>query len=73
MHPEMLRALAKAKHKDLLNQARTRGQPRVRLVHHSSFFARSRKRMGSLLIRAGARLIGDQRRTLELAQFAERT
>jgi hypothetical protein len=62
MHPELLRALAKATHEDLLNQGRTRGQPRVGLDHHSSLFARSRKRVGSLLIWAGGRLIGDQRR-----------
>ena len=73
MHPEMLRALANAKQRDLLDQARTSWQPKVPPVHHSSLFARSRSRAGSLLIWAGVRLIGDQRRTLELAEVAERT
>jgi hypothetical protein len=72
MHPELLRALANATHKDLLNQGGTRVQPRVRLRHRSSLFARSRRWAGSLLICAGARLIGDQRRAPELAQLGER-
>jgi hypothetical protein len=68
MHPELLRALGKARHEDLLNERRTRGQqPRVRLEDHSPRFRRSRRRVGSLLIWAGARLIGDQRAALELA------
>jgi hypothetical protein len=67
MHPELLRALAKARHDDLLDQRRTRGQPRVRLDNDSPRFSRSRQRLGSLLIWAGARLIGDQRAALELA------
>jgi hypothetical protein len=67
MHPELLRALAKARHEDLLNERRTRGQPRVRLDNHSPRFARSRRRAGSLLIWAGARLIGDRAAALELA------
>jgi hypothetical protein len=73
MHPEMLRALAKAKHRELLDLSRAQGQRKARLVHHSTLFARSRKRVGSLLIWAGARLIGDQRRVLELAQVGKRT
>lgn len=67
MHPELLRALAKARHEDLLNEAQTRGQPRVRHNDHSPRFARSRKRLGLLFIWVGARLIGDQRAALELA------
>jgi hypothetical protein len=67
MHPELLRALGKARHEDLLNERRTRGQPRVRLDHRSPRFPRSRQRVGSLLIWAGARLIGDQGGALELA------
>ena len=67
MHPELLRALAKARHEDLLDERRTRGQPRVRLIDHSARFPRARHRVGSLLIWAGARLIGDQRAALELA------
>jgi hypothetical protein len=73
MHPELLRVLAEARHKDLLDLARPRGQPKVRLDHDSALVARSRKRVGSLLIWAGARLIGDERRPLELAQAAKRT
>ena len=68
MHPELLRALAKARHEDLLAERRTRAQPRARSAHRSSWFARSRQRVGSLLIWAGARLIGDQRTAFELAQ-----
>ena len=67
MHPELLRALAKARHADLLNERRTRGQPRVRLDDRSPRFHRARQRVGSLLIWAGARLIGDHRDALELA------
>jgi hypothetical protein len=67
MHPELLRALAKARHDDLLDERRTRAQPRVRLDNNSQRFSRSRQRLGSLLIWAGARLIGDQRAALELA------
>ena len=66
MHPELLRALAKARHQDLLNKPRTRGQPRARLDDRSPRFPRSRQRVGSLLVWAGARLIGDQRSALEL-------
>ena len=67
MHPELLRALGQARHEDLLNERRTRGHPRVRLGDHSPRFPRSRQRVGSLLIWAGARLMGDQRAALELA------
>jgi hypothetical protein len=66
MHPELLRALAKARHQDLLNKPRTRGQPRVRLDDRSRRFPRSRQRVGSVLVWAGTRLIGDQRGALEL-------
>jgi hypothetical protein len=67
MHPEMLRALAKARHEDLLSDHRARGQPRVRPDNHLPRFARSRQRVGSLLIWAGARLLGEERAALELA------
>jgi hypothetical protein len=66
MHPEMLRALARARHEDLLNGHRTRGQSKVRLDKHLPRFARSRQRVGSLLIWAGARLLGEDRAALEL-------
>jgi hypothetical protein len=66
MHPEMLRALARARHEDLLNGHRTRGQPKVRPDNHLPRFARSRQRVGSLLIWAGARLLGEERGVLGL-------
>lgn len=68
MHPELLRALARARHTDLLNEHPTQGWPTVRPGHQSPLFRRSRQRVGSLLISAGARLIGEQRATLELAR-----
>lgn len=67
MHPELLRALARARHTDLLNEHPAQGWPTVRLGHHPPRFRRSRQRVGSLLIWAGARLIGEQRAALELA------
>ena len=67
MHPELLRALGKARHEDLLNERRTRRQPRVRFDDGSPRFPRSRQRIGSLLIWAGELLIGDRRVGLELA------
>jgi hypothetical protein len=66
MHPDMLRALARARHQDLLNGHRTRGQSRVRPHNQLPRFARSRQRVGSLLIWAGARLVGGERAALEL-------
>lgn len=67
MHPELLRALAKARHEDLLREGRNRGHPTVKLDDQSPLFPRSRQRVGALLIWAGARLIGDQQAALELA------
>jgi len=67
MHPELLRALATARHEDLLTARRTRRQPRGRLRDHSPRFPRTRGRVGSLLVWAGSRLAGDQRAPLELA------
>ena len=66
MHPDLLRALAKARHQDLLSGHPTRRQGRVRLEDNAPQFARSRRRVGSLLIWVGARLIGDQGAPLEL-------
>jgi hypothetical protein len=66
MHPEMLRALARARHEDLLYVHRAQRQPRARPDSRSPRFARSRQRMGSLLISVGARLLGEQRAALEL-------
>jgi hypothetical protein len=67
MHPDLLRALARARHNDLLDTRQSRGQPKVRLSGHRSLLSRSRHRLGSLLIRTGARLTGDQRTALDLA------
>jgi hypothetical protein len=67
MHPELLRALGKARHEDLLSEGRTRRQPRVQHGDDSPRFPRSRKRFGSVLIWAGELLIGDRRAGLELA------
>lgn len=67
MHPELLRALGQARHEDLLNRNRNRAQPRGRPSHYLSACTRSRQRVGSLLIWAGARLIDDRRTAIELA------
>lgn len=67
MHPDMMRALARARHDDLLNTYPTRGQPRVRLNWHVTPFSRSRHLLGALLIRAGARLADDGGAGLEIA------
>ena len=67
MHPELLRALGRARHEDLLSASRSRGQPRIRLNQNVSAVSRSRRRLGSLFIRTGTRLIGDRRAALELA------
>jgi hypothetical protein len=61
MHPDLLRALAKARHEDLVNDLRHIRRGRVRLRNHPGWFAGSRRLVGSLLIWAGARVIGDQR------------
>jgi hypothetical protein len=67
MHPELLRALGKARHDDLLNTHRARAQPRGRLHDGSPRFSRSRRRVGSWLIWAGGRVIGDRAAAMELA------
>jgi hypothetical protein len=67
MHPELLRALAKARHDDLLFERRSRGQPFFRSHDGSRRFPRSRQRMGALLISVGTRLSGEGRAALELS------
>lgn len=67
MHPELLRALARARHNDLLGIHQTRGRTDRRFARIPRF-ARSRERLGYVLIGAGARLMGDHRSALELAQ-----
>jgi hypothetical protein len=67
MHPDLLRALAKARHEDLL-YGRPIEQPRARSgTCAAPRFSRSRRRMGLVLIWAGARLMGDRRPVLDLA------
>jgi hypothetical protein len=66
MHPELIRVLAKARHEDLLSERGTRGFSTVRPDDQSLRFPRARRRVGSLLMWAGARLIGDQGAALEL-------
>jgi hypothetical protein len=68
MHPDLLRALAKARHEDLLTKRQNPGHPRVHRGAPSLRFARSRQRLGSFFIWAGSHLIGDQRAALEPAQ-----
>jgi hypothetical protein len=67
MHPELLRALGKARHEDLLDERRTRRQPRVRLDDDSPRLPRSRRRIRSLLTWAGEFLIDDRGAGFELA------
>lgn len=59
MHPDMLRALAQARHEDLLNGRRPR-PARTRLDEHPPRFARIRGRVGRMLMWAGARVMGEQ-------------
>jgi hypothetical protein len=73
MHPEFLRVLATARRQDLLDRRGHWGQAQLkqRSTHSTGstsqpLLARSRQRAGSLLIRAGGRLLGDQRAALEL-------
>ena len=68
MHPELLRAFANARHEDLLRERRPRKRPPTRSDDPSPPYSRSRQRVGSLLIWAGARLVGDQRAALDLAR-----
>ena len=68
MHPDVLRALAKARHEDLLEH-RTSRQAQPRSIHtheRASRRPRVRQRVGSALIWAGARLIGERTPELEL-------
>ena len=67
MHPDLQRALAKARHEDLLCTYPSRGQPIVHLEEKSPRFYRSRRRLGSMLIRTGARLGGDRLTPFDLA------
>jgi hypothetical protein len=67
MHPELLRALGRARHEDLLSERHIRPQPSVRLHEASPRFPRSRQWVGSLLIWAGGLLVGNRQAALELA------
>jgi hypothetical protein len=66
MHPDLLRALARARHQDLLDKPRTQAPARARLDDPSPRFSCSRQRLGSILVWAGSRLIGDEQAALEL-------
>jgi hypothetical protein len=68
MHPDLLRALAKTRHEELLARRQNPRHLGVRRDAHSARFVRSRKRLGTLLIWVGARLIGDQPAAVKLAQ-----
>ena len=68
MHPDLLRALAQARREDLLDERRPRRQSVARPAGRSPRFRRTRQRVGSLLIWAGARLIGGHGAALELAR-----
>jgi hypothetical protein len=67
MHPELLRALARARHNDLLSTHQTRARPTVHRRAQARL-TRPRQRLGALLIWSGARLMGVQPSALELAQ-----
>ena len=67
MHPDLQRALAKARHEDLLSAYPARGQPMVDHNEQLPRLSRSRRRFGSLLIRTGARRGGDRLTPLDLA------
>jgi hypothetical protein len=60
MHPDLLQALAKARHEDLLNHHRAHGQAATRRRESAQRLPRVRQRVGALLIGAGARLIGER-------------
>ena len=68
MHPDLLRALAKTRHEELLAMRQNPRHARTPRHAHSPRFIRFRQRLGSLLISTGARLTGDTRAALELAQ-----
>ncbi len=68
MHPDVLRALAKARHEDLLEHRASR-QAHPTSIHSNERTPRRprvRQRVGSALIWAGARLIGERSPELEL-------
>lgn len=58
MHPDLLRALAQARHEDLLNNRPVARATKARLHDQAQRFPRARRKVGSLLIGAGARVIG---------------
>jgi hypothetical protein len=70
MHPEFLPQIAQAQREDLLRQREFRehvSRARARPVDQPQrSFLQSRERVGSLLIRAGSRLIGERQAGLEL-------
>jgi hypothetical protein len=69
MHPDLQAALAKARHDDLIGNKWGRPQ-RLRPANGPTRFARPRRRIGLMLIWAGARLMRDQPIALDLAHHA---
>jgi hypothetical protein len=67
MHPDLVAALAKARHDDLIGELRGRPQ-RLRPANTPSRFARPRRRIGLMLIWAGARLMREQPISLVIAR-----
>lgn len=67
MHPELLRAIAKDRHQGLLYDPRFPGQTRAPRQTRPLRVPLVRKHVGALLIRVGARLVGDRPVELELA------
>ncbi len=67
MHPDLLRALARARQDDLLNTYPAPTRPKVRLSERLPLVSRTRHRVGALLIRTGVRLSGDRQSGVELA------
>ena len=66
MHPDLLRALARARHDDLLLRRPT-PQARTGSGAETPRFVRARRRMGLVLIWAGTRVMGGGRAAMELA------
>jgi hypothetical protein len=68
MHPDVLRALAQARHEDLLEHRTSRRAHPTSIRSHepTPWRPRVRQRVGSALIWAGARLIGERPPELEL-------
>jgi hypothetical protein len=67
LHPDLLRLLAEARHADLLNERRSRPLEKRRSQRNGPRFLRAGSRVGSLIMRAGLRLIDDKPDAPDLA------